>query len=516
MVVASEDVPDVIRNGGRFLSMVSEDSVLVSMETDTGAPGLPTVAADSKVSAVALSGNYVVVFHPDVPDEDAQEILIRTGVVQFLNKDLLSKQYLVSGNGKQAVSLSQWDEVAYIFPASEEMFSGIPLFSCAGPLTEYGPIGQYISTFGDGWDGPGRGRATLTYSLEKVTEKLPLAVIQTAIEKAALEWGRVVNVRFSPSGSPAAAHNANVLFASGAHGDSYPFDGRGRVLAHTFYPPPINSEPIAGDIHIDEDELWGNGGEVDLYSVILHELGHGLGLGHSDRPQSVMYPYYRNLSVLQDDDIAAVQRLYAAPDVETPIPRAVAVPLSISVIAPSSSSQASVNLRGLVSGGMGDVQITWSSGPHSGIAKGDRNWTAENIPLTVGENTIRVVALDASGTTVSRVISVLRGDTPIVAPVPSPGPSESTDTSKPTLTVSMPALTISATSATTARIAGTARDNIGITAVTWASGGRSGTASGTSSWTFDVPLYVGDNAIVVRAADAGGNSTWRSLTITRR
>ncbi len=51
---------------------------------------------------------------------------------------------------------------------------------------------------------------------------------------------------------------------------------------------------------------------VDLYSVTLHELGHALGLGHSDVPGAVMYPYYRRLTALTTEDIGAIQDLYAS------------------------------------------------------------------------------------------------------------------------------------------------------------------------------------------------------------
>jgi hypothetical protein len=55
-----------------------------------------------------------------------------------------------------------------------------------------------------------------------------------------------------------------------------------------------------------------------------------------------------------------------------------------------------------------------------------------------------------------------------------------------------------------------------VTEVTWESGGASGTAQGTSSWTAEVPLLVGDNSIVIRARDAAGNTGWRSLLVIRR
>ena len=59
---------------------------------------------------------------------------------------------------------------------------------------------------------------------------------------------------------------------------------------------------------------------VDLFSVVLHELGHALGLGHADNPGAVMYPYYRQVRGLSEIDINAIRTLYAAADGEEPPP----------------------------------------------------------------------------------------------------------------------------------------------------------------------------------------------------
>ena len=48
-----------------------------------------------------------------------------------------------------------------------------------------------------------------------------------------------------------------------------------------------------------------------LSSVLLHELGHSLGLSDSQDISSVMYPYYSSGDLgLTPDDIAGIQALY--------------------------------------------------------------------------------------------------------------------------------------------------------------------------------------------------------------
>jgi hypothetical protein len=52
--------------------------------------------------------------------------------------------------------------------------------------------------------------------------------------------------------------------------------------------------------------------------------------------------------------------------------------------------------------------------------------------------------------------------------------------------------------------------------VLWESGGASAVAQGTTSWSAEIPLMVGDNTIIVRARDEAGNAGWRSLLVVRR
>jgi len=82
----------------------------------------------------------------------------------------------------------------------------------------------------------------------------------------------------------------------------------GGVLAHAFYPQN-------GETHFDDEEQWVDREHdgIDLMTVTAHELGHALGLGHSEVPGALMAPYYQgyepNFS-LPDDDRQAIRSLY--------------------------------------------------------------------------------------------------------------------------------------------------------------------------------------------------------------
>jgi len=133
--------------------------------------------------------------------------------------------------------------------------------------------------------------------------------------------------------------DGNVEFgaAGGQLGDirigAISFGGSLGLLAHSFQPGTeafLNpGGSIYGDIHLDSDEVWINPADasgttsgIDLFTVLLHELGHALGLGHSTNSQSVMFETYSGTHrTLSADDIAGIQYLYGPPpDTGAPVP----------------------------------------------------------------------------------------------------------------------------------------------------------------------------------------------------
>ncbi|KAK4568304.1 hypothetical protein RGQ29_003903 [Quercus rubra] len=93
----------------------------------------------------------------------------------------------------------------------------------------------------------------------------------------------------------------------GWHGDDQPFDGPGKVLAHSF-------PPTMGKMHFDADENW----SIDKPNVSMatHEIGHILGLQHSTDVNAIMYPFLNfgmTKRELSHDDIDGVLALYGTP-----------------------------------------------------------------------------------------------------------------------------------------------------------------------------------------------------------
>jgi len=104
------------------------------------------------------------------------------------------------------------------------------------------------------------------------------------------------------------------------------------LLAHTFQPGNESifgaGGLIAGDSHFDVNHIWrddptdlanDSDGDYDIYTVLLHEMGHALGLMHpSIDTGSVMDASYGGARrSLTADDIAGIQSIYGVPEPST-------------------------------------------------------------------------------------------------------------------------------------------------------------------------------------------------------
>lgn len=375
---------------------------------------------------------YVVVFRPGADMAKAREQLREQGLDLIDHPDLRPRDLLAVGPRARLARVAEAEDIVYVLPASAALVARQHVIGCAGPLIEDGGAGEYVHV-GQGWPSTPGKTTELRYAFESLTPKVEEGAARAEIERALREWAKYANILFIPSTDPDALRTIAIRFAGGAHGDFYPFSGPGGSLAHTFFPAPPNPEPIAGNMHFDAAENWRIGDNVDLYSVALHEAGHALGLGHSDQPGAVMYPYYHQSPGLTSDDIAGVQDLYGAPEstvappvspttpgtppVTPPPPHpppsaSDKTPPSLRISSPSrtnlTTSSTALTLIGTATDDVGVVAVKWTTSTgDSGVASGTVNWTA-SVPLFVGTTVINVRAYDENGNSAWRSLTVTR------------------------------------------------------------------------------------------------------------
>ncbi len=384
---------------------------------------------------------YLVMLRPGAPAERVRNVLKKNGFELLYHPDLLGNHLLAAGPRARLERVAELDEVERILPASVDLLLGNRVYSCSGPLRNTAEVGDYVTVAG--WPPDASGTVSLQYFFSSLSNKIDAATVQEEIERAFREWEKYANVTLTQGGSVTSDRTINILFASGAHGDPYPFQPWGAVLAHTFYPAPPNTEPLAGDMHFNDDENWHVGSDVDLFTVALHEAGHALGLGHTDQPGAVMYPYYRMAGGLTSDDIAGIQQLYGAPEnppapgpapppIPTPPPTPPPPPAppppptpapppspapnpppggaapALTITNPATTIVATTSATLAISGTATAAVVQWStSNGDAGTANGTAAWSAV-VPLLVGDTVVTVRAYDAAGNSAWRALTVVR------------------------------------------------------------------------------------------------------------
>lgn len=170
-----------------------------------------------------------------------------------------------------------------------------------------------------GWDGPGQGEAELTYYLGDAPAQLGQATFEAVIEQALKVWSDVAAITFTETTVAGRNDSLDITFAS--------IDGSNGILAQAYFPDDVNPRKIAGDIQFDSAENWEVGNTqgsraMDLLHVAVHEIGHALGLGHSNIFGSVLNSTVspnQQFSNLSNADIDSILALYAPASTNDPL-----------------------------------------------------------------------------------------------------------------------------------------------------------------------------------------------------
>ncbi|XP_077200281.1 matrix metalloproteinase-18-like [Paroedura picta] len=150
----------------------------------------------------------------------------------------------------------------------------------------------------------------LTYRILNYTPDMASTDVRTSIEAAFKTWSEVTPLTFKEVFGTSA--DITIAFADGSHGgNNYydcPFNRYSTVLAHAV----MLQKNIS--IHFNEDKTWTKSKEgKNLFLTAIHEIGHALGLSHSNNQNAIMYKFYSPTNVkLHPDDIERIQGIYGS------------------------------------------------------------------------------------------------------------------------------------------------------------------------------------------------------------
>ncbi len=175
--------------------------------------------------------------------------------------------------------------------------------SCSGEAEEGAADGGEAQfTLRGRWEDPSR----LRYRIRTEDAAVAPGIFRESLVAAMDCWAETGVVGFVEAEPDADSVDITFSWQRGKHGDCDAF-GSGPGIAH--------AGPVGGDsfIHFDAARQWSRdasqGRSLDL--AALHELGHVLGLGHSDAKGSLMHPDPKpEVNFLGSAELAGIHSLY--------------------------------------------------------------------------------------------------------------------------------------------------------------------------------------------------------------
>jgi len=140
------------------------------------------------------------------------------------------------------------------------------------------------------------------------------ALMLELIRESANRWERVSGIRFDVALKDDVAPRSGEVPVRWEHAPDEGWAGRAGP-DYGSYDNKLGYIPYAGgSVSLNNTTEWYNL-RSGMLRTLTHELGHLIGLGHSDNPDSMMFANpYNQLQFPARDDIRAVQTLYGPPD----------------------------------------------------------------------------------------------------------------------------------------------------------------------------------------------------------
>jgi hypothetical protein len=245
----------------------------------------------------------------------------------------------------------------------------------------------------------------------------------------------------------------------------------------------------------------GCSGGAYIEDIAAHELGHALGLSHSDVRAATMYPSYstcsQELRTLEDDDIAGVQSLYGSSGA------AKNTAPTVSISSPSDGASfvegTDITFAGTATDkedGKLTAYLTWTSSLDGWIGSGG----SFARTLSVGTHAITAAVTDSGGLSHSSQVTIT------VAQVVS--------NTAPTVSISSPGNDASFAEGTAVTFSGSASDfeDGDLTPkLMWTSSVDGALGTGTG---FSRILSAGLHVVAATVTDSGGVSAVQQVTVT--